>query len=115
MHTDFTAVSERHSSGRVRRTPVAVALRRLLTQIDAAEAIRRRAVQQAIAEVLPEYWLRRSKDFAAVGTPECDLIAENCRNHALLLAGEYGELVEGPWLGFDEDLDLVLVEREMAA
>jgi hypothetical protein len=88
-------------------------LQQLLHQIDVAEAIRRRAVQEAITEALPEYWLRRSRDFAAVGTPDSDLIAENCRNHARLLAGWFGELDE-PWPGFDEDLDLVLAEREVA-
>jgi hypothetical protein len=89
------------------------ALRALLDQIDVAEAVRRRAVQQAIMEVLPEYWLRRARDFAAVGTPECDLIANNCVNHARLLADEFGAIDPEPWPGFDEDLDLVLAEREV--
>jgi hypothetical protein len=88
-------------------------LRRLLAQIDVAEAMRRRAMEQALLEVLPEYWLHRSRSYASVGTPECDLIAENCRNHARLLAGEFGPIGE-PWPGFDEDLDLVLAEREVA-
>ena len=44
---------------------------------------------------------------------ECDLIAINCRNHARLLAGEFGDAGE-PWPGFNDDLALVLAEREAA-
>jgi hypothetical protein len=86
------------------------ALRRLLEQIDLAEAMRRRAIQESIREVEVRYWLRRGADFVQVGTPDCDLIADNCRNHARLLGGVFGELLE-PWPGFNEDLDLVLAER----
>jgi hypothetical protein len=88
-------------------------LQQLLHQIDVAEAVRRRSVQAAITEALAEYWLRRGAVFAQVGTPECDLIAANCRNHARLIAGEFGP-VDEPWPGFDEHLDLVLAERDAA-
>jgi hypothetical protein len=60
------------------------ALRQLLNQIDLGEAVRRRVVQQAISKALVEYWLHRGAVFRAVGTPECDLIAQNCLDHARL-------------------------------
>lgn len=47
--------------------------------------ILRRFLQQMLTEALPEYWERRSKTFAEVGTPECDEIALACRNHADLI------------------------------
>jgi hypothetical protein len=74
---------------------------------------RARILQDALTEATAQHWLHRAAVFAQVGTPECDLIAENCRNHAQLIAGEYGALAE-PWPGFLEDLDLVLAEREAA-
>jgi hypothetical protein len=89
------------------------ALRQLLHQIDVQEAMRRRAVQAAITEALAEYWLGRAAVFTQVGTPACDLVVENCLNHARLLAGEFGP-VDQPWPGFCEDLDLVLAERGAA-
>jgi hypothetical protein len=70
-------------------------------------------VQQAITEATADYWRRRAQDFEQIGNPRCAPIAENCRNHARLLAGEFGP-VDEPWPGFNEDLDLVLAEREVA-
>ena len=89
------------------------ALGRLLELIDVGQQLRIRAVQQAIVEAEVWYWLQRSRDFAQVGTRECDLIAINCRNHARLLAGEFGDAGE-PWPGFNDDLAFVLVERAAA-
>jgi hypothetical protein len=74
----------------------------LLSQIDIAEPIRRRAVQDAICSALPETWLRRASMFDAVTggpalPPDADIttvefasesaqIALACRRHAWLLA-----------------------------
>ena len=44
-----------------------------------------RMVQQMLTEAMPWYWLRRAADFAAVGTPAADEIAEACRERAALL------------------------------
>jgi hypothetical protein len=38
-------------------------LRELLERIDLGEAMRRRAVQEAMADALPEVWRRRARDF----------------------------------------------------
>jgi hypothetical protein len=89
------------------------ALRRLLAAIDVQEAVRRRAVQQAITEAIASYWLRRSAQFEAVGNDRCDEVALACRSHARLLSGEFGALDE-PWPGLVADLDAVLAERVVA-
>lgn len=47
--------------------------------------ILRRFLQQMLTEAMPEYWERRAKTFAEVGTEECDQIALACRNHADLI------------------------------
>src|SRR5215212_4652011 len=74
------------------------ALRQLLATVDVNELIRVRAVQQVLCEATWAYWMRRAQSFAAVGTPDCDAIAEACRNHARLMSGEFGEIE--PWAGF---------------
>ncbi|OYN89284.1 hypothetical protein [Parenemella sanctibonifatiensis] len=108
-------------------------LARLLGRIDAAEQIRRRAVQDAIAQATAKYWIHRAEAFEAIvggprvaddprttvpdlSRPEWDqdtvagrsrLAALNCRRHALMLmTGEFSE----PWPGFGELLDDVLSE-----
>jgi hypothetical protein len=45
----------------------------------------RRVIIDAMQEATARYWTKRAHDFAAVGTPECDQIATNCRHHAWLL------------------------------
>jgi len=79
------------------------ALRQLLATVDLNELIRVRAVQQTLLEATWAHWMRRSESFSAVGTPDCDAIAEACRNHARLLSGEFGEVDEA-WPGCAEDL-----------
>lgn len=49
------------------------------------EHFRARVLQDALAEALPAYWLRRAETFAAVGNARCDEIAQACRNHAAFL------------------------------
>jgi hypothetical protein len=78
-------------------------LRELLARIDFSEAMRRRAVQQAISDARSETWRRRAQDFrAAAPKPgdysgraslselaergqECLNIARACEAHATLL------------------------------
>lgn len=67
------------------------ALRHLLGNIDAAEAMRIRAVQQAIKDAHGETWDRRAQLFEAVHTKECDEVARACRSHARVLRGEFDE------------------------
>jgi hypothetical protein len=97
-------------------------LRELLGRIDIAEAARRRAVQQAISDALPETWRRRAQDFrAAAPKPgdwpgqarlselaergrECLAIARACEAHAAVLA-------EGdPWATYETERDQFLAE-----
>lgn len=54
------------------------------------EHFRSRVLQDALNEATSAYWRRRAEDFAAVGTPRCDEIAEACRNRARvsLIGGE---------------------------
>jgi hypothetical protein len=89
-------------------------LRELLARIDLGEAMRRRAVQQAITDALPETWRRRAQDFrAAAPKPgdhpgqatllelaergqECLAIALACERHAALLeTGPPEDLIDG--------------------
>lgn len=55
---------------------------------------RRRVLQDALNEACAWYWLRRADDFNVVGTPECDEIAQACRNRAAvsLLGEEWPEV-----------------------
>jgi hypothetical protein len=97
-------------------------LRELLDRIDITEAVRRRAVQQAISDALPETWRRRAQDFrAAAPKPgdypgqanlsevaehgrECFAIARACEAHAALLA-------EGdPWATYKAERDQLIAE-----
>lgn len=52
------------------------------------ETIARRCVIDMLLEAQESYWLRRAEDFAKVGTPRCDVVAEACRNKALLCREE---------------------------
>src|SRR5215203_2500166 len=79
---------------------------KLITRGATLEAIHFRAVQQTFLEASILYWQRRAADFAAVGTPRCDAIADACGRHARLLAGEFGEVE--PWPGFADDLAAIL-------
>lgn len=49
------------------------------------EHFRWRVLQDAIAEATSVHWLRRATAFDRVGTPDCDLVALNCRRYAALL------------------------------
>ena len=63
----------------------------LLGNITEQEQMRERAIKEAIKDAMGETWDRRAQMFEFVGTPEADLIAENCRNHARLLRGEFDD------------------------
>jgi hypothetical protein len=58
------------------------------------EQTRRRVLVDALAEATSDYWLRRADQFAAVGTPECDMIARNCRVHASLMPANVRDVAE---------------------
>lgn len=58
-----------------------------------------RFLQDLLTESLPDYWERRARTFDAVGTPQCDEIAQACRNKAQVLR----------WYGPDPDV-LAVVE-----
>lgn len=47
--------------------------------------IRLRIIEDALAQGTAAYWTRRADQFAAVGNPACDQIAQACRHHASLL------------------------------
>ena len=116
MSPDVRGAGPRQGSGPEIATTASVGLaalkppelRRILEQIDIAGPVRRRAVQQVLAEASSPYWLRRAATFAAVGTSKCDEIAKACRNHGRLLSGGFGDLP--PWPSFAEDFALVLAE-----
>lgn len=54
---------------------------------DYVEHFRWRILQDAMQEATSDYWHRRAAQFAAVGTPECDQVAELCRHRADLSLG----------------------------
>lgn len=89
MTAQHVSASHRQDS----RDPVLLrdALVRLLENIDAAERMRTRAVQESIKDAMGETWDRRAQMFEAVGTPEADEIALACRSHARLLRGEFDD------------------------
>lgn len=82
------------------------ALRALLRQIDIDEAVRRRAVVEAVSYARAETWRRRAQqwedarprptDWPGRGTPEelaaaderCQAAAQACRNRAALIVAE---------------------------
>jgi hypothetical protein len=43
------------------------------------------AIIDALLEGSARYWEKRAGDFAKVGTPKCDTIAQACRNKAALI------------------------------
>lgn len=49
------------------------------------EHFRRRVLYDGLLQATSDYWQRRAGMFAAVGTPDCDEIAQACRNHATFL------------------------------
>ena len=61
------------------------------------ETIARGFIIDMLLQAQESYWLRRAEDFAKVGTPKCDEIAQACRNKALLCreesADEWAELL----------------------
>jgi hypothetical protein len=68
------------------KTRLERALEHLLSLPNFGEMLCQRIAQQEILEAEAAYWWRRAQQFDQVGTPECDLIATNCRNHAQLLS-----------------------------
>jgi hypothetical protein len=75
-----------------------VTARRLVEDV---EHFRHRVLQDALSEATSSYWLKRATDFAAVGTPACDEIAQACRHRAELA------LIGSTW----PELDDVLAEE----
>lgn len=69
----------------------------------------RRVLEDALLEGTAMYWRNRAASFTRVGTPECDLIATNCRRHA--------ELLEDTGLDADATglIDTLLAERQEVA
>lgn len=59
------------------------------------DQLARRFVIDMLLEAQESYWLKRAEDFAKVRTPECDQIAQACRNKALLCRDEHA----GEWAG----------------
>jgi hypothetical protein len=57
------------------------------------EHFRARVLQDALNEATATYWLRRAEQFAAVGTPLSDEIAQACRNAASLAILQPQEIV----------------------
>ena len=88
----MTNVSADHrQDDRPSRGPIQLrdTLVQLLGNIDAQEQLRERAIKESIKDAMGETWDRRAQMFEAVGTDAADLIAQNCRNHARLLRGEF--------------------------
>lgn len=56
--------------------------RRVPDLTEYVEHFRVRVLQDALAEATASYWLRRSRQFAAVGNARCQEIAQACRNAA---------------------------------
>jgi hypothetical protein len=48
---------------------------------------RTRVLQDALAQATAAYWRRRAVQFAMVGTPACDEIAEACYNASRIALG----------------------------
>jgi hypothetical protein len=95
-------MSQEVRRGRPGQEAPSIKIAKLILRDATFEAIHFRAVQQTFLEASILYWRRRAADFAAVGTPRCDEIAQACRNHARLVSGEFGEAE--PWPGWSEDL-----------
>jgi hypothetical protein len=72
-------------------------VRNLRGLADHVDHFRARVLQDAIAEATSSYWLRRSRAFAAVGTPACDEIAQACRNAASVALLQDGRGPESGW------------------
>ena len=56
-----------------------------------ADHFRARVLQDCLTEATAQYWETRADTFAAVGTKDCDMIADNCRHHAQLIRESYPE------------------------
>lgn len=79
--------------GGVSRTQANAAARRGLMALREAwpevlAQMMRRALQQALQEAVPDYWIRRAEYLEQVGTEWADGAARNCRRAAWLLATE---------------------------
>jgi hypothetical protein len=66
-------------------------------QIDWAQVVEQaavRAIREALLEATAAHWRRRAAQFRAVGTPECDEIAQACENRARvsLFGGDLAEI-----------------------
>jgi hypothetical protein len=75
-----------------------VTRRGLAALVEDVEHFNRRCLQAALNAACSSYWLRRAEDFAKVGTPACDEIAQACRHKAEL------SLVGGSWPEIDDVL-----------
>ena len=66
--------------------------------VEHVEHVQHRVVQEALATATAAYWNRRAEDFQRVGTPECDEVAEACRNRArVALDGDVAEFYADLW------------------
>ena len=89
-----------------------------------AEHFRQRTLQDLLAEVTPQHWLRRAEALETVGTERCTAMALACRNRALVEFAEWhhdGDVIAALRGGLERDvLDLpdpdvaldVLVRRD---
>lgn len=71
----------------------------MLTRLEVeADQMARRLLLDALNEATAAYWRKRAEDFAALGGPSCDEIAEACRNRARVCemggdSAEYAALI----------------------
>lgn len=66
--------------------------------VEHVDHFQHRVMQDALAEATAAYWNKRAGDFEAVGTPECDEVADACRNRArVALDGDVEEFYEALW------------------
>ena len=59
-----------------------------ITDLDSyVEHSKYRILQEILNDATAQFWLRRARQFAAVGNARCDEIAQACRNRAALALG----------------------------
>lgn len=67
-------------------SPAAAAV--LLDQPEVAAQIVRRVIEEALITAEPDYWRRRARTFAEVGTSRAGGIAVACASHAVFLEAQ---------------------------